>query len=123
VDVLDLEAQLGRAARRGARGGEDVELRGPTDVAQPTFTLFDRLEAESVAIEAPRAVEVLCGKLGHGVRRGEWTCHDWTSFGWFSGSGPVSRRKLIAAVAVLGLGVCHSVRGSTVEGRGWLVGF
>jgi hypothetical protein len=53
-----------------------VELRGPANVPQPTFALLDRLEAESVAIEAPRAVEVLRGELGHGARRAEWTCHD-----------------------------------------------
>lgn len=76
VGVLDLEAHLGGVARCSARGREDVELGGPADVAQPTFTFFDRLEAESVAIEAPRAVEVLGGELGHGVRRGEGVCHD-----------------------------------------------
>ena len=76
IDVLDLEAELGGAARRGARGREDVELRRPADVAQPTFALFDRLEAESVAIEASRAVKVPRRKLGDGVRVGEWGCND-----------------------------------------------
>jgi hypothetical protein len=35
-----------------------VQLSRPADVAQPTFTFFDRLEAESIAIEAPRAIEI-----------------------------------------------------------------
>ena len=75
-----------------------MELRGPADVAQPTFALFDRLGAESVAIEEPRAVEVRCGELGHGMRRGEWAYHDWTSFSWFYGVDPSRDRARIRQI-------------------------
>jgi hypothetical protein len=36
------------------------------------FALSDRRAAESVVMEEPRPVEVLCGEPGPGVRRGEW---------------------------------------------------
>jgi len=75
-----------------------VELRGPADVPQPTFALLDRLEAESVAIEAPRAVEVLRGELGHGARRAQWTPHGGDLFRLGFWLWTVGRRKLIVAI-------------------------
>jgi type II secretory pathway component PulC len=40
-----------------------VEFRGPAQVPQATGAFLDRLEAEPVAVEAPRPVEVLAGIL------------------------------------------------------------
>ena len=53
-----------------------MELRGRADVPEATFAFLDRLQAESVAVKAPRAVKVLCGELGDGTRDAEWTDHD-----------------------------------------------
>jgi hypothetical protein len=52
-----------------------MELGGPAHIPQTTFALFDGLKAQAVAVEAPRAVEVLRRKLGHGARCAEWTRH------------------------------------------------
>jgi hypothetical protein len=52
-----------------------MELGWSTHVAQPARSLLNRLEPEFVAIEGPRALEVLGRELGDGMGVAEWSGH------------------------------------------------
>src|SRR5436309_10189806 len=44
-----------------------MKLRARADEPKTTLALLDRFKSELVVIEPPRSVEVLGGKLGHGM--------------------------------------------------------
>src|SRR5690349_13129662 len=52
-----------------------MKLRARADEPEATGALLDRFKSELVVIEPPRSVEVLGGKLGHGVGVAQWSGH------------------------------------------------
>ena len=52
-----------------------MKLRARADEPKTTRALLDRFKSELVAIEPPRPVEVLGGKLGHGMGVAQWSGH------------------------------------------------
>jgi hypothetical protein len=52
-----------------------MKLRARADEPKATLALLDRFKPEFVAVEPPGSVEVLGGKLGHGVGVAQWSGH------------------------------------------------
>src|SRR5213083_1845499 len=52
-----------------------MKLRARADEPKSTLALLDRFKSELVAVEPPRSVEVLGGKLGHGMGVAQWSGH------------------------------------------------
>ena len=52
-----------------------MKLRARADEPKTTLALLDRFKSELVVIEPPRSVEVLGGKLGHGMGVAQWSGH------------------------------------------------
>jgi hypothetical protein len=52
-----------------------MKLRARADEPKATLALLDRFKSELVVIEPPRSVEVLGGKLGHGMSVAQWSGH------------------------------------------------
>jgi hypothetical protein len=63
-----------------------MKLRARADEPKTTLALLDRFKSELVVIEPPRSVEVLGGKLGHGMGVAQWSGHDIVSWsaGWIN---------------------------------------
>ena len=52
-----------------------MKFRARADVPKTTLALLDRVKSELFAVEPPRPVEVLGGKLGHGMGIPQWSGH------------------------------------------------
>ena len=52
-----------------------MKLRARADEPKTTVALLDRVKSELVVIEPTRSVEVLGGKLGHGMGVAQWSWH------------------------------------------------
>src|SRR3954453_8055147 len=52
-----------------------MKLRARADEPKTPLALLDRVKSELVVIEPPRSIEVLGGKLGHGMGIAQWSGH------------------------------------------------
>lgn len=61
-----------------------MKLRARADEPKTTLALLDRFKPELVAVKPPCSVEVLGGKLGHGMGVAQWSGdgHVSWSVGW-----------------------------------------